>query len=284
MRFVRYEHGGSPGIGIEQDDGIVALDIDADRGLPVPAIVDAATRDPDRLPRSATLDRAAVDVRPPVEAPSKVICMKINYPSHAREAGLEPPDRTEPFMKAPTAVLAPGASIVYPRDVERLDYEAELGVVVGRKARRVDRADALDYVAGVTAFNDVSARCIQFSGTQNFLGKSYDTFAPFGPTLRTLDGIDPDGLGLSTRVNGELRQDSTTAEMITSVPEIVEMLSAVMTLLPGDVIATGTTSGVGIHREDPEPYLLEPGDEVVVTVEGVGELRNPVVAEGESEP
>jgi 2-keto-4-pentenoate hydratase/2-oxohepta-3-ene-1,7-dioic acid hydratase in catechol pathway len=187
------------------------------------------------------------------------------------------PERPLLFGKAGTSVTNPGDPIVHPSGLDEVDYEVELGVVIGRTAKDVDAADARDYVAGYTAINDVSGRDAQFEDEQWFRGKSYDTFGPMGPTLVPEDRLDPHTLDVACRVNGETKQSSNTEQFIFDVDELVEYISGITTLQPGDVISTGTPGGVGVFRDPPQ--LLEPGDDVDVEIEGIGTLRNPVVAE-----
>lgn len=281
MRFVRYTSGGLPEWGIAVDDAVYSL---ADTTIGEPSYAEMATpgyRASVRraLDTGALNDHPREEVRPlaPVATPGKIACVGLNYHDHAEEQDKEIPDVPMLFSKSPTAVTDPGAPIVHPADVEQVDYEVELAIVVGRHAKNIDAADAADYVAGYTVFNDVSARDAQFEDGQFFRGKSYDTFAPMGPELVTDDELDPNDLSVALRVNGTTKQSSSTAEFIFDTYEVIEYLSQVMTLRPGDVIATGTPGGVGVFRDPPE--LLEPGDEVTATVEGVGSLTNPVVSE-----
>ncbi len=201
----------------------------------------------------------------------------MNYHDHAEEQDEEVPDQPLLFGKSPSAVTNPGDPIVHPAELEEVDYEVELGVVIGRTAKDVDAAEARDYVAGYTAVNDVSGRDAQFDDGQWFRGKSFDTFAPMGPTLVPDEYVDPHSLDVACRVNGETKQDSNTEEFIFDVDDLVEYISGFTTLRPGDVISTGTPGGVGVFRDPPE--LLEPGDEVDVEIEGIGTLTNAVVAE-----
>jgi 2-keto-4-pentenoate hydratase/2-oxohepta-3-ene-1,7-dioic acid hydratase in catechol pathway len=216
----------------------------------------------------------------PVSAPGKILAIGLNYADHAREGGLEPPAAPITFVKTLNSLIGPDAPIRYSTsDSTQVDYEAELAVVIGRTARRVSEAEALDAVFGYTACNDVSARDAQFGDGQWVRGKSFDTFCPLGPWIVTADEIpDPQALGISCRVNGTTLQDSTTAEMIFGVAELISYLSRVMTLEPGDVIATGTPVGVGFARTPPV-YLLD-GDVVEVEIERIGVLRNPVAVDG----
>jgi 2-keto-4-pentenoate hydratase/2-oxohepta-3-ene-1,7-dioic acid hydratase in catechol pathway len=213
----------------------------------------------------------------PLERPQKVICVGLNYRDHADEAGMTPPERPILFAKWPTALIGPGEAIVIPRITIQVDYEAELGVVIGSRVRGIPAEDALEAVAGYVCVNDVSARDLQFSDGQWVRGKSLDTFCPVGPQVVSAREIpDPQGLGIRTRLNGELMQDSTTANMIFTVAEIIAFASEAITLEPGDLIATGTPAGVGFARTP--PVWLQPGDEVTVEIDGIGALTNPVVA------
>ncbi len=213
----------------------------------------------------------------PIERPQKVIGVGLNYRDHAEETGMSPPERPILFAKWPSALIGPGEPITIPAITSKVDYEAELGVVIGTRARGVSVEDALDAVAGYVCVNDVSARDLQFSDGQWVRGKSLDTFCPVGPRLVPgLEIEDPQSLRIRTRVNGELLQDSSTANMVFSVAELVAFVSEAITLEPGDLIATGTPAGVGFARTP--PVFLQPGDEVAVEIDGIGTLSNPVVA------
>lgn len=214
---------------------------------------------------------------PPVVRSSKIICLGLNYWDHSREGGFEPPARPLLFSKAPSAVTGPQDPIVLPESSGQVDWEVELAVVVGRRCKRVDAGRALGFVAGYTVLNDVSAREAQFSDGQWFRGKSFDTFAPLGPVVVTADELgDPQALSLTSVVDGVTMQSGTTADMIFKVAEIIAFVSRDITLLPGDLIATGTPAGVGIFR-DP-PITLAAGNVVECRIEGIGALRNLVVA------
>ncbi len=211
----------------------------------------------------------------PVPNPSKVVAIGLNYMDHIREANLGMPELATMFCKYPSSVIGSDADIRWSTSLTaQVDYEAELAVVIGKTARNVDAEVAYDYVAGYMNCNDVSARDLQFKpGDQWLRGKCLDTFCPLGPYLVTRDEIpDPHRLSIQCRVNGEIRQDSNTREMIYTVPYLIEYLSAAFTLLPGDIIATGTPHGVGAFR-DP-PIWLQAGDEVEVEIEGLGILSN----------
>jgi len=217
-----------------------------------------------------------VTIGPPVPTPGKIVCVGLNYADHASEQNIEPPKSPVLFAKFPTSVIGPGQPITWPSESSsQVDYEAELAVVIGRRARNVAARDAMSYVAGYTCANDVSARDAQFSDGQWIRGKSFDSFCPMGPHLVTSDEVpDPHNLHISCRVNGETRQSSNTKQLIFDVPALIEFISRTCTLLPGDVLLTGTPGGVGVFR-DPQTFL-QPGDEVEIEIEGVGILRNPV--------
>jgi 2,4-didehydro-3-deoxy-L-rhamnonate hydrolase len=210
--------------------------------------------------------------------PGKIVCVGLNYLDHAQEGGMELPKAPLLFAKWPNTLIGDGEPIVLPPEATEVDYEAELGVVIGTKAKRVSEADALEYVEGYICVNDVSARDLQFGDGQWTRGKSVDTFCPVGPRLVPREEIaDPQQLGIRCIVNGEALQDSSTAQMIFSVAEIIAYVTRVITLEPGDLIATGTPAGVGVFR-DPK-VLLKDGDEVSVEIDGVGTLTNPVEKE-----
>jgi 2-keto-4-pentenoate hydratase/2-oxohepta-3-ene-1,7-dioic acid hydratase in catechol pathway len=214
---------------------------------------------------------------PPIR-PGKVVAVGLNYRMHADESGVDAPQRPLIFAKFPSSVVGPEAPIVIdPALTERVDWEVELAVVVGRHMRNVPEAETLDHVFGYTVANDVSARDVQFSDGQWTRGKSFDSFCPLGPVVVTPDELGSiDELRLTTRVNGELMQDDTTASMIFGVPQVLAFCSRSFPLEPGDVVLTGTPDGVGEFMDPPRS--LSPGDVVEVEVEGIGALRNEVVA------
>lgn len=233
------------------------------------AVVDARvdgewvhTADGQRLPISE------VTFAPPCQ-PSKVICVGFNYRDHAAELNWEPPKEPLLFLKPPSAVIGHEAPIPYPCHTSRLEYEGELAVVIGRRARDVPRERALEYVEGYTIFNDITARDVQQVEKQWVRAKAFDASAPLGPWIA--GGLDPGTLDLVARVNGAVRQAANTRDMIFDVPTLIEVTSAIMTLEPGDVIATGTPRGVG---------PLQPGDVVEIDIAGIGVLRNTVVSTG----
>lgn len=265
MRIVRYSAVGSAesGYGELVDDQIHVLrdspfaggDVDQRTGEVVP------------------LENA--DLLAPVGRPGKIICIGLNYRDHAEEAGLPVPTEPLVFAKHSTAVVGPGAMIRVPGFVDRPDWEAELAVVIGREGASIAAVNAMDHVLGFTCFNDVSARDIQAAESQWVRAKSFDTFAPMGPWITTADAIqDPQDLGIRCLINDEVIQDSRTSQMVFSVAEIIEFVSRQVTLLPGDVIATGTPPGVGVGMTPPR--FLQDGDVVTVEIESIGQLSNQV--------
>lgn len=217
----------------------------------------------------------------PVPRPGKIICVGLNYRDHAAESNMPIPERPVLFSKFATCVVAPGEPVVIPATSNQVDYEAELAVVIGRRAKNVSASDAYDYVLGYTAFNDVSARDFQFADGQWQRGKSCDTFAPMGQTIVTTDEIaDPHTLSIKLLLNGQTMQDSNTDQLIFGVPQLIEFITESITLEPGDVIATGTPSGVGFARKP--PVFLRPGDVMEVQIEKIGGLGNPIEAAGEN--
>ncbi len=231
----------------------------------------AAERARDRL----RLD--ALDLAPPIARPPKFLAIGLNYADHVAEAGLETPKFPTVFNKQSTCVAGPRDPVHLPRVSSALDYEGELGFVIGRRCRHVPRARAHEVIAAYCVVNDFSVRDWQLRIPTWTMGKSFDTHGPLGPWLTTPDEIDPHGLRLRTWVNGELRQDSSTKQLIFDAAAIVEHLSTAFTLEPGDVVATGTPGGVGIAMKPPR--LLAVGDRVRVEIEGLGVLENEVVAE-----
>ncbi|HEU4448574.1 MAG TPA: fumarylacetoacetate hydrolase family protein [Gaiellaceae bacterium] len=216
----------------------------------------------------------------PIERPGKIVCVGLNYRDHAEEQGLELPPRPLLFAKWQSALVGPGEPIVLPRATGEVDYEAELGVVIGTRAHGLSVDDAPSAVAGYVCVNDVTARDLQFADGQWTRAKSFDTFCPVGPALvPAAEVADPQALAIRCLVNGEPLQDSSTAHMVFSVAEIIAFVSEAITLEPGDLIATGTPAGVGYTRTPPR--FLSPGDEVTVEIEGVGALTNPVRADGD---
>ncbi|MFC7068655.1 fumarylacetoacetate hydrolase family protein [Halobaculum lipolyticum] len=277
----------APWAGAVVDDGVVALhEAGAGTGIDLPTtVVDLLSvrnwREKAELAVAYAEDtgdglyaRDAVETAAPVTDPQKVVAIGLNYLDHADEGGQDVPDVPLVFSKFPTCIVGPNDAVEWdPGLTEAVDYEGELVAVIGEEARDVDEAEALDYVAGYTVGNDVSARDIQLSDEQWVRGKSLDTFAPIGPHLVTPDEIDDVGaLDIWTEVNGERLQDSNTEHLIFPIAELIAFCSRAFTLKPGDLIFTGTPDGVGYFREP--QVLLEEGDEMTVGVEGVGKLTN----------
>jgi len=217
------------------------------------------------------------DLGPAVPAPERILCLGVNYGEHAIEGGREVPTWPEAFVRGRDSVLAPYADLVKPALSDRFDYEGELGIVIGAGGRYITAAKALDAIAGFVVLNDASAREWQRAGTQWTAGKNFEGSMPIGPEVVTTDEADVTDVALTTRLNGAVMQSARTSQMIVDVPSAVEFFSSFTRLMPGDVIATGTPGGVGFARQP--PVWLLPGDVIEVTVEGVGTIRNRVVAE-----
>ena len=285
MRFVSYLSDTGPRLAGLRDEQLIDLNR-TDANLPTSMV--ALLR---QGPRAMQRARAAIErgtplrlqehrLLAPVPDPEKVICIGLNYADHAAESGAEIPSEPVVFNKFPSAIAAHGDPICLPAISTKVDYEAELVVVLGKRARHVEADDAMQYVAGYCCGHDVSARDWQLEkpGGQWLLGKTFDTFAPFGPALVTADEVpEPDNLNIQLRLNGETMQDSSTRQLIFSIPQLIAHLSRICTLKPGDVLFTGTPPGVGAARKP--PVYLKPGDQVEVEIEGLGILENPVVAE-----
>jgi len=277
MRLVRFGPKGSEKPGLLRDDGVVDL-----RRIfsGIPDIGEAFFRGnwPRKIGSVSQADRK-LDERLgcPIKRPSKIICLGRNYVEHAKEGGSENPEKPLLFGKSPNALTGPYDSILLPKSCGQIDWEIELAVVIGKEGKRINSKDAYQHIAGFTIMNDVSGRQAQFSDSQWFRGKSFDTFAPLGPALVTLDELgDPHDLGLTTLVDGQVMQDGTTADMIFDIPTLVAYISEDITLIPGDIISTGTPSGVGIFR-DP-PITLQPGNIVECRIEKIGAIKNKVVS------
>ena len=283
MRLVSYIHEGAPGAGVLLGEEIVPLSAlgrpPGETACEVLGALDAAglaalsDRARDAGERLAL---ATVQLRAPVPDPQKIICIGLNYSDHAEESGQEIPQAPMWFAKFANSLCGSGAEVLLPAaHPDYVDYEAELALVIGRVARNVEAKDALSHIAGAMPFNDVSARDLQVQNPLWTSGKAIDTFAPCGPALVTLDEIDDLGaLELRTRINGELLQEGTTANLIFGPAEAVAWLSRTMTLLPGDIIATGTPAGVGATQG----RFLRDGDAVEIEIDGLGSLRNAVRA------
>jgi 2-keto-4-pentenoate hydratase/2-oxohepta-3-ene-1,7-dioic acid hydratase in catechol pathway len=275
MRLVTYESGDGPRAG-ELRDGVI-FDLWG-HGEPIRA----EDRSLSGLIRGGLLGELepapgeglpleGIDLLPPVGDPDKIVCIGLNYRSHAAEAGIDPPERPTFFAKFPNSLAAPGATVSLPAGSEKVDYEAEIAIVIGARSSSVSPEDALGSIAGYMLFNDLSARDWQFATPQWMPGKVFDGSAPCGPSLVTPDQAGPhDAIEFKLELNGEVMQEASTADLIHSIPELVAHLSSLMTLEPGDVIATGTPSGVGSVRE-PRVWL-KAGDEIRISSPTLGEL------------
>jgi 2-keto-4-pentenoate hydratase/2-oxohepta-3-ene-1,7-dioic acid hydratase in catechol pathway len=211
-----------------------------------------------------------------IETPQKIVCVGLNYRDHAEEQGTQLPERPLLFAKWPNTLIGDGDPIRIPAISEHVDYEAELGVVIGRRARAVSIGDALDYVEGYVVANDVSGRDLQFADGQWARGKSLDTFLPVGDLVPASEVPDPQALAIRAVLNGVVMQESNTSNMIFGVAEVIAFVSQAITLEPGDLIITGTPAGVGAFREP--PVWMKPGDEITIEIDGVGSITNPVIA------
>jgi len=215
----------------------------------------------------------AVKLTAPVPNPDKIVCIGLNYKDHCKEQNRPFPRYPILFSKFNTAVIGPNDVVIKPAITQKLDFEAELAFIIGKKGRHIEEKDAMEYVAGYTIFNDISARDIQFADKQWLRGKTFDTFAPMGPYLVTKDEIDnPHNLYIKVKVNDSIMQDSNTSAMIHQIPYLISFISQVVTLKPGDVVATGTPAGVGVFRKP--PFFLKQKDTVSVEIEKLGVLRN----------
>jgi 2-keto-4-pentenoate hydratase/2-oxohepta-3-ene-1,7-dioic acid hydratase in catechol pathway len=249
-------------------------------GMNAARLVERAARDRDSRLNNPQIcfDEGSVKLLAPVPVPTKIVCIGLNYRDHCEENNKPIPERPIIFAKFSTAVIGPGDAIVRPRLTRQLDYEAELGVVIGRAGKHISIKDAPDYIAGYTIMHDVSARDIQFGDGQWVRGKTFDTFCPMGPALVTPDEVgDPHNLAIRAVLNGRVMQDSNTGNMIFNCYYLVSYLSQVFTLQPGDCILTGTPGGVGAFRQP--PVWLEPGDTITIEIEKLGSLTNTVVDE-----
>ncbi len=287
MKLMTFAKDGRTALGLVDGDSVIDLG-SADPSLPrdmrslieagpsAPANVRAAAA---RAPAAAKHALASVTPALPIAKPPKFVCVGLNYAEHAKEGGHGIPTYPSFFLRVNSSLIPAGASVVRPKCSIQLDYECELTIVIGKGGRHIPEAKALDHVFGYTLFNDVSVRDYQRKTSQWTAGKNFDATGPLGPHIVAADSLPPgaSGLRISTRVNGETMQDSNTSDMIFSTARTIAILSEIMTLEPGDMIATGTPSGVA-HARKP-PAWMKAGDTVEVEVEGIGVLRNPVVDE-----
>ncbi|MFT5467349.1 MAG: 2,4-diketo-3-deoxy-L-fuconate hydrolase [Verrucomicrobiales bacterium] len=282
MKLIRHGQPGAETPGLQLPDGTrisaAAFGEDYDEKFfatdGLKRLADWAAANADSAPRIDAGERLG----PALSRPSKLICIGLNFADHAKEAGAEPPEEPIIFFKATSAWCGPNDNLVIPKDSEKTDWEVELAVVIGKRTSHVSEADALDYVAGYALHNDYSEREYQLErGGQWVKGKSCDTFAPFGPFVATKDEVgDLNNLKMWLKVNGNAKQNGNTSTFIFDVPQVVSYLSRFMTLLPGDVISTGTPPGVGLGFKPPQ--YLNPGDVVELGIEGLGEQRQECVA------
>jgi len=281
MRFASFEDGGRLGIAVQAGDGWHGL-AEGAAGWPgtlqslIEAGGDALARAGAALAVAPALDVARVKLLPPLSHPEKIICIGLNYTDHSAESGFKQPDYPTIFGRFNSSLIADGAPILRPSFSDQLDYEGELVAVIGKTARNVSEADALDHVAGYSIFNDASIRDYQFKSPQWTPGKNFDDTGAFGPHFVTADDLPPgcEGLMLRTRLNGAVVQEASISDMVFSVAKLVAILSDFMTLRPGDVIVTGTPSGVGLARKP--PLWMKDGDVCEVEIEGIGVLSNPI--------
>lgn len=283
MKLATFTHGGSTRIGVADGDEMVDLsasvpDLPREMVAFLEAGSDAMEAARAAVSNGTRIPLADVHLEAPITRPPKFLAVGLNYADHVAESGMETPEHPTIFNKQSTCVTGPTDPVHVPRASHVLDYEGELGIVIGRRGRHVSRDDAADYIAGYVVVNDVTVRDWQFRTPTWTMGKSFDTHGPIGPWIVTTDEIsDPHRLDLRTYVNGELRQESNTKQLIFDCFNLVEHFSTAFTLEPGDIIATGTPSGVGIVHKPPQ--ILKAGDVVRVEIEGIGEIENPIIDE-----
>ena len=271
-----------PEVGIVRDDSIIALGANCQSTTDLIANwADTKGRITDYLskaPTEAIVPLSGAKLMAPLLNPPKIICVGLNYRDHAIESNMEIPKVPTIFNKFPTSIIGPGDEVILPKTSEKPDYEAEFAFVIGPGGRHIKKDDWQNHIFGYTIINDVSARDYQMATTQWLMGKTFDTFCPMGPWIVTADEIqDPHALDIKMTISGQVLQNSNTRELIFRIPDLIEYLSSVMTLQPGDIVSTGTPAGVGLGHKPPR--WLRPGDECVVSISGIGELRNPIVAE-----
>jgi 2-keto-4-pentenoate hydratase/2-oxohepta-3-ene-1,7-dioic acid hydratase in catechol pathway len=282
MRLISFSKNGHSGAGILHQNGVFPLE---SLGFKDASSFISAGEKAREQARSSLKNSGPGDLLPldslrltaPIPKPPKILCVGLNYRDHAKESQMELPSVPTIFAKYTNAVIGPGDPIVLSAATQKPDYEAEFAVVIGKRAKGIKRSQWQDYVFGYTIVNDVSARDVQLATSQWTLGKSFDTFAPIGPHIVSADEVpDPHALDIRLSIAGETLQHSNTRELIFGVPELIEYISRMLTLEPGDIISTGTPAGVGLGRTPPR--WLRPGEEVVIEIEKIGTLRNPVVA------
>jgi acylpyruvate hydrolase len=285
VKFFHFQAGDREGLAIESNGRMLGL-LAGEAGYP--GDLDALVRNgPSALTAAAkilsggrAIDRGAVALLPPLRRPEKVICAGFNYREHSAESGFKQPDYPTLFGRFNSSLIGDGAPIVRPRASIQLDFEGELVAVIGKSGRNIAKADALDHIVGYSIFNDASIRDFQFKSPQWTVGKNFDDTGAFGPCLVTADEVPPGGKGLrlQTRLNGKVVQDASTDDMVFDVATLIAIISEAMTLQKGDIIVTGTPSGVGLSRKP--PLFMRAGDVVDVEIERIGVLSNPIVEEG----
>lgn len=282
MRFVAYRQNGAEGLAAAEGDGPFrgyAADDSKHPGSLSNLIaggseyLSAAGR---TLLAGQEIDLEAVELLPPLPAPGKIICIGLNYADHSAESGFKQPDYPSVFARFPSSLIGHGAPIIRPVVSEQLDYEGEFVAVVGKRGRNIGKADALSHIIAYSLFNDASIRDYQFKSPQWHMGKNFDDTGPFGPWLVTADALPPGcrGLRLQTRLNGEVMQSASTDDLVFDIATLVSTLSEAFTLEAGDIIVSGTPSGVGLARKP--PLWMKPGDVCEVELEGIGILSNPI--------
>jgi acylpyruvate hydrolase len=284
LKFVRFMDAFGTGLAVMVEGAARGLR-EGEEGFPGPlsALIgkgrSAMAQAAETLAAAPAIDLAGIRYLPPLAAPPKIICVGLNYRDHSAESGFTQPDYPTLFARFATSLLGHGAPVVRPRVSDRLDYEGELAAVIGAGGRHISRERALEHVAGYSIFNDVSVRDYQFKSPQWTVGKNFDATGPFGPVFVTADALPAGakGLRIQTRLNGQVMQDANTDDMVFDVATLIATISEAITLESGDVIVTGTPSGVGQSRKP--PVFMKPGDRVDVEIEKIGILSNPVIDE-----
>ncbi len=284
MRFIRFEDAHGVGLAVEAKGAAHGLH-ESDAGFPgaLAALVakgrHALRQAGEKLASGPAVDLAKVKFLPPLPAPPKIICVGLNYRDHSAESGFKQPDYPTLFTRFSTSLVGHGAPVIRPKVSDKFDYEGELVAVIGEGGRHIAKENALDHVIGYSLFNDVSVRDYQFKSPQWTVGKNFDGTGPFGPVFVTADELPPGakGLRLRTRLNGEIMQDANTDDMVFDVATLIATISEAITLESGDVIVTGTPSGVGQSRKP--PVFMKAGDRIEVEIEKIGILSNPVIDE-----
>lgn len=286
MRLITFDKNGRPALGIVRGDRVAdisALDPDVPQDWATvfaTGVLERLRVMSESVPEDRLIPYEGLRLLPPIPRPPKLLCVGLNYTDHAAETGAKIPSIPIFFIRFPSSIVGHGEPLVMPKASDNFDFEAELVIVIGHEGRHIPKERALDHVAGYSCFNDGSLRDFQKRTVQWTMGKNFDKSGSFGPEIVTADALPAgaNGLKIGTRLNGEVVQDGNTRDMIFDVATLVEAASEVMTLEPGTVIATGTPAGVGLGRKP--PLWMKPGDTVEVEIEGIGTLRNKVVAEG----